>query len=135
MAERPTGPGTRLDAGELTVADRGEPPNAGSSDLRIEDSQPPPDEVPDARLVSDEQGEALRARWREIQAMFVDDPRGAVNSADALVTEAVEAVTTGFASRKAGLEQRWGAGGEVATEELRQALQAYRAFFQRLLRI
>jgi hypothetical protein len=65
--------------------------------------------------------------------MCGDAPRGAVNSADALGTEAVEAVTTGFASRKAGLEQRWGAGGEVATEELRQALQAYRAFFQRLL--
>jgi hypothetical protein len=133
--------GAQAGADELTVTPgRGEPPNAGSSDLWIEDSKPASaaastDAPPDTRLVSDEQREALHARWREIQAMFVDEPRGAVNQADALVTEVVDAVTSGFASRKAGLEQRWGTGGEAATEELRQALHAYRAFFQRLLQI
>jgi hypothetical protein len=144
MMERPAPRGTQVDqvdADELSVsADRGEPANAGSSDLWIEDSEPAStaaagDALPDTRLVSDEQREALHVRWREIQAMFVDEPRGAVNQADALVGEVVDAVTSGFASRKAGLEQRWGAGGEVATEDLRQALQAYRAFFQRLLQI
>ena len=125
--------GAQAGADELTVTPgRGEPPNAGSSDLWIEDSEPA---SADTRLVSDEQREALHARWREIQARFVDEPRGAVNQADALVTEVVDAVTSGFASRKAGLEQRWGTGGEAATEELRQALHAYRAFFQRLLQI
>jgi hypothetical protein len=152
MTERPAGPGTRINADELPAeSGRGEPPNSGSSDLWIEDADPAPtaastgaagrstdqstDQLRDAQLVSDEQRQALHARWSEIQAMFVDEPRQAVNQADSLVSEVVDAVTSGFATRKAGLEQRWGGGGEAATEDLRQALQAYRAFFQRLLQI
>jgi hypothetical protein len=164
MTERPAGPGTRIstriDADELPAESvQGEPTNSGSTDLWIEDADPAVaestgmaptgmastgtaptgsasnDQLRDARLVSDEQRQALHARWSEIQAMFVDEPRQAVNQADSLVSEVVDAVTSGFATRKAGLEQRWGGGGEVATEDLRQALQAYRAFFQRLLQI
>jgi hypothetical protein len=150
MTERPTGPGTRINtqvnADELPAeSGRGEPANSGSSDLWIEDADPAPaaasadtastEQLRDAQLVSDEQRQALHARWSEIQAMFVDEPRQAVNQADSLVSEVVDAVTSGFATRKVGLEQRWGGGGEAATEDLRQALQAYRAFFQRLLQI
>jgi hypothetical protein len=156
MTERPAGPGTRINADEPPVdSGRGEPANSGSSDLWIEDADPAPaaastgtvptgaasadtastDQMRDAQLVSDEQRQALHARWSEIQAMFVDEPRQAVNQADSLVSEVVDAVTSGFATRKVGLEQRWGGGGEAATEDLRQALQAYRAFFQRLLQI
>lgn len=159
MTERPAGPGTRIstriDADELPAESvQGEPTNSGSTDLWIEDADPAvaestgtapsgtaptgtasTDPLRDARLVSEEQRQALHARWSEIQAMFVDEPRQAVNQADSLVSEVVDAVTSGFATRKAGLEQRWGGGGEVATEDLRQALQAYRAFFQRLLQI
>jgi hypothetical protein len=156
MTERPAGPGTRIDADELPAeSGRGEPANSGSSDLWIADADPAPsaashgaastdaasthpastDQLPDAQLVSDERRRALHGRWSEIQAMFVDEPRQAVNQADSLVSEVVDAVTSGFATRKAGLEQRWGGGGEAATEDLRQALQAYRAFFQRLLQI
>lgn len=77
----------------------------------------------------------FQSRWNEVQAMFVDEPRNAVDRADALVAEVVQAVTSGFADRKVTLEQRWSSGSDVATEDLRQALRSYRAFFERLLQI
>ncbi|MCD6023054.1 MAG: hypothetical protein K0R20_2764, partial [Actinomycetia bacterium] len=36
-------------------------------------------------LFADEQSASYRSRWDEIQARFVDDPRGAVGEADELV--------------------------------------------------
>lgn len=38
-----------------------------------------------------------------------------------------------FSAHKQGLEGQWGKGEQVATEELRLALQHYRSFFNRLL--
>jgi hypothetical protein len=40
-----------------------------------------------------------------------------------------------FAQERANLEQQWGRGQEASTEDLRQALQRYRSFFQRLLSV
>jgi hypothetical protein len=39
----------------------------------------------------------------------------------------------GFAAERENLEQQWGRGEDVSTEDLRIALQRYRDFFQRLL--
>ena len=39
----------------------------------------------------------------------------------------------GFAAERERLEQQWGRGEDVSTEDLRIALQRYRGFFQRLL--
>lgn len=38
-----------------------------------------------------------------------------------------------FATHKQGLESQWDRGEQVATEDLRLALQHYRSFFNRLL--
>jgi hypothetical protein len=38
-----------------------------------------------------------------------------------------------FADERQRLEQHWSAGSEPSTEDLRIALQRYRAFFDRLL--
>ncbi|MFI1332887.1 hypothetical protein ACH4U7_22755 [Streptomyces sp. NPDC020845] len=38
-----------------------------------------------------------------------------------------------FADHKRGLEGRWRRGEDIATEDLRKALQQYRSFFDRLL--
>jgi hypothetical protein len=38
-----------------------------------------------------------------------------------------------FADERAKLEKQWDRGGEVSTEDLRQALRRYRGFFDRLL--
>ncbi len=76
----------------------------------------------------------FRQSWTDIQGRFVDDPQGAVRSADALVAEVMQTLAGSFAAHKQELEARWGRGEEVETEDLRQALQHYRSFFNRLLK-
>ncbi|MFF1415551.1 hypothetical protein ACFVX6_38265 [Streptomyces sp. NPDC058289] len=76
----------------------------------------------------------FRQAWSDVQGHFVDDPQGAVRSADALVAEVMQTLAGSFAGRKQELEAQWGRGEEVETEDLRQALQHYRSFFNRLLK-
>jgi hypothetical protein len=83
-------------------------------------------------------GEALadlRARWAGVQAAFVDDPKECVGKADALVSDLVEQLTTGFAQARSHLEEQWSRGKEASTEDLRLALMHYREFFERLLTV
>jgi hypothetical protein len=77
--------------------------------------------------------ERFRQRWGDAQARFVDDPQEAVRSADGLVAELMQSLAQGFSEHKARLESQWQRGGDPDTEELRQALQRYRSFFDRLL--
>jgi hypothetical protein len=79
--------------------------------------------------------EDFRSRWRAVQGDFVDEPRQAVEKANELVGRVIEQLTNGFASERAKLEQEWGQGKDVSTEDLRQALRRYRSFFDRLLAI
>lgn len=79
--------------------------------------------------------EGLRARWKEIQTAFVDEPRTAVEQADGLVASAMKRLAEVFAEERSNLEQQWGRGDNVSTEALRVALQRYRAFFDRLLSV
>lgn len=67
-------------------------------------------------------------RWHEIQAMFVDDPRAATELAAGLVAESAEALVL-FVKRQQSLLSEGDDGG---TEELRIALQHYRAFWNRI---
>lgn len=78
---------------------------------------------------------SLRARWDDVQAAFVDDPRECVQKADHLVSDLVENLTKGFADARTRLEAQWSQGQEASTEELRVALKRYREFFQRLLSV
>jgi hypothetical protein len=87
-----------------------------------------------------------------VQALFVDDPNGAVAAADRLVTEVMSArgypiedfdtraadlsvqhprVVDNYRTARALATRR--ARGEAATEELRQAVVNYRALFEDLL--
>jgi hypothetical protein len=77
----------------------------------------------------------LRNRWTDIQAGFVDEPRRAVEQADSLVAEAIKRLAETFANERNTLEGQWDRGGDVSTEDLRQALQRYRSFFSRLLSV
>ena len=86
-----------------------------------------------AALLNREESGHFRTRWSEIQGMFVDEPRGAVQQADALVTEVIEQITRMFTSEHSTLEGQWKQGSEVSTEDLRKALQHYRSFFNRLV--
>jgi hypothetical protein len=84
-----------------------------------------------APLLADAEG--FQARWEEIQVRFVDEPRGAVEDADALVATVMQRLAEGFAQERERLEGQWGRGEDISTEDLRVALQRYRSFFRRLL--
>jgi hypothetical protein len=86
-------------------------------------------------LLPGEELEGLRARWKEIQTAFVDEPRKAVEQADGLVASAMKRLAEVFAEERSRLEQQWDSGDSVSTEALRVALQRYRAFFDRLLSV
>lgn len=96
----------------------------------------PPREAEDVHheLFGRDEAEPLRAQWSDIQAAFVDAPRDAVQRADALVAQVMQRMADTFARERATLEQQWDRGDNVTTEDLRVALQRYRAFFDRLLR-
>jgi len=86
-----------------------------------------------ASLLKLEEAERFRTRWNEIQSKFVDEPRSAVQQADALVAEVIEQITQMFASERSSLEGQWNQGSDVSTEDLRKVLQHYRSFFNRLV--
>jgi hypothetical protein len=77
--------------------------------------------------------EKFRSHWLDIQSAFVDDPRAAVQKADALVEDMIQSITDNFAQRRATLENHWHNEGNVSTEDLRLAIKRYRSFFDRLL--
>lgn len=95
---------------------------------------------------------SFATRWNEVQARFVDDPRGAVTVADSLVTDVMQ--TRGYPIGE--FEQRAAdisvdhpvvvenyrsahtiairhSTGQASTEDLRQAMVHYRTLFQELL--
>ncbi len=77
----------------------------------------------------------FRSQWSEVQTGFVDEPRRAVKDADNLVASLMQKLAEGFATERELLEKQWDRGVEVSTEDLRVALQRYRSFFDRLLRV
>jgi GH25 family lysozyme M1 (1,4-beta-N-acetylmuramidase) len=88
-----------------------------------------------AALFGEEEARTYKTRWDEIQSRFVDEPRDAVQQADALVNETTQRLATVFAEERSRLEQEWAQKGDVSTEDLRQALRRYRSFFERLLAV
>jgi hypothetical protein len=77
--------------------------------------------------------QSLRSHWATVQTSFVDEPRTAVEHADSLVAKLGMRIAEQFASEREQLEKQWDRGEDVNTEDLRQALKRYRAFFDRLL--
>jgi hypothetical protein len=71
---------------------------------------------------------AATEKWSEIQAMFVDDPRRSVAAAAGMVDEAISAFIEAAHERQASLASSW-QGQQTDTEQLRLALQDYRAFW------
>ena len=95
---------------------------------------------------------SFTTRWNEVQARFVDDPKGATTVADSLVTDVMQ--TRGypiveFEQRAADISvdhpivvENYRAAhqiamrhsaGKASTEDLRQAMVHYRVLFQELL--
>jgi hypothetical protein len=138
MQEREPGLSTRDLAGGATV-DRPEEPAAAEAPEAHDDRPASTDEMASGRRV---EAEALlpadvnadfQGRWENLQTGFVDEPRQTVEQADQLVAEVMQRLAEGFAAERERLEQQWGRGEDISTEDLRVTLQRYRAFFQRLL--
>ncbi len=93
------------------------------------------DHSANATLFPENESRDFHKRWTDIQTAFVDEPRQAVERADELVAEVIKRLADSFARERSRLEGQWGRGDNVSTEDLRVALQRYRAFFDRLLNI
>ena len=66
---------------------------------------------------------------------FVDQPREAVQEADALVGEVMKRLAETFTGERSAIERQWEGVEQVSTEDLRIALKRYRSFFERLLSV
>ena len=103
------------------------------------DSTPPGTQAHDREafgaLFAEQSASGYRTRWSAIQTGFVDEPRKAVEEADALVAEVMQQLARIFADERQRLEAEWERTDRVSTEDLRQAMRRYRSFFERLLSI
>jgi hypothetical protein len=81
-----------------------------------------PDTTPAAALAEQQ--------WPAIQSMFVDDPRGAVERAAAAAGEVAASLIATLEREQTELRASWQQNAD--TEQLRTALQRYRAFCGRL---
>jgi hypothetical protein len=106
----------------------------------------------DIRPLESADRDRYRTRWQDVQARFVDDPAGAVADADALIQEVMRArgyPVDDFESRASDLSvdhpdvvERYRAAhgiavaderGNAGTDDLRHAIQHYRALFDALV--
>ena len=99
-----------------------------ADDIRAEEAGPTSEP-----LFAGAQSDEFRQRWETIQTGFVDEPRRAVEQADALVADLMQRLAGMFSEERKNLEGQWDRGDDVSTEDLRVALQRYRSFFDRLL--
>jgi len=109
------------DSADLTDASL-EQDNLSRDDPAATESSPTRDTASD----DDRPAADLGPQWHDIQAMFVDDPRGSVALAAAAADAAVSALAEKLQQR-AALTQ-----ADADTEQLREALRSYRVFCQSL---
>lgn len=72
-------------------------------------------------------------QWKSLQGKFVDDPRGSVFEARALLDDLIQRIVQSLTEQKDSLDRQWSSAPTASTEELRLCLQQYRALFTRLL--
>jgi hypothetical protein len=86
-------------------------------------------------LFSESEMTDFKSQWSKVQTGFVDEPRRTVEEADKLVAAVMQRLADGFTRERSGLEKQWDNGDKASTEDLRVALQRYRSFFDRLLKL
>jgi hypothetical protein len=118
-----TGAGAGTDSETVIVTGSGQVPS----------DETPAHAAPKEIVLFDQDPAETQARWRDLQASFVDDPGQAVHRADDLVEEVVEALTSSLTARTGELRERWKSADGGDTEQLRLALRDYRGVLERLL--
>lgn len=110
-----------------------EPELASGSDaersmpLTLPDAEPEP--IPESPVASVAASPSMR--WHEILAVFVDDPRSSAELAAGLVDDSVQTLIASLKEQQDSLLAAWH-DEDAGTEELRTAVQHYRAFGSRL---
>jgi hypothetical protein len=131
---QPVAPATAWQPGATVMAshaDESKVAGHGDADRSMTFSvpYPEPEPIPESRAATATVSESTR--WHEIQVMFVDDPRSAVELAAGLVDDSSQALVAFVKEQQDSLLAAWH-GEDAGTEELRVALQHYRAFGTRL---
>jgi hypothetical protein len=111
------------------------PPEEQAGNQAVATKKSPENQAPVAartRLFNDQDVTRFREQWRELQAAFVDEPRGAVREADTLVSQMMDTLTSQLTEQKRVLQ---GESDAVDTEQLRVALQRYRSLFDQMLQV
>jgi len=109
--------------------------DAESRNVQEHRDEPETDNDGESELFAANERDELERRWNDIQARFVDEPRGSVEQANALVAELMDRLVSSFSNERERLESQWDRGDDVSTEDLRVALTRYRSFFGRLLEV
>lgn len=133
-AREPVPRDTRRDSERLDDRDHPHIDDRGHIDAR--EMAGPPGQIADDRpmaMFAGAEAAGYRTQWDAIQTGFVDEPRRAVQEADALVALVMKRLSEVFSNERSSLERQWGEGDEISTEDLRVALRRYRSFFERLL--
>lgn len=116
--------------------------NLPEDDAPAGDEAPPGDEVQPAAQVDEEVEDTERPepglsatddRWHAALVGFVDDPRGSVEAARALIDEDIAAHIALLARRKEAMHAAWQASEDADTEALRVSLVHYRDLRKRLV--
>jgi hypothetical protein len=117
--------GVAYDPPPATATPRVEVSSPAGADTAV-NAETPASAVSPAR---DDSVDAAAGRdWSDVLVMFVDNPRGSVAEASAMVDEAINAFIATARARRASLADSWQAQGSD-TEQLRVALQDYRTFW------
>ncbi|MEU4545775.1 hypothetical protein [Nonomuraea dietziae] len=138
--EEPAAPGTLGSTDhDVGVQDRGftdtdAATGAATGDVPVESAPARAQAVPQQRqALFDQDVDQAHTRWHDLQATFVEDPRQAVEQADELLDEVVNALTSSLTTRTSELGDRWKNTDQGDTEQLRLALRDYGAMLEQLL--
>jgi hypothetical protein len=108
-----------------------EPAMAGLADAEAPSAAPVLVVVPELAPAVPVASDGPSTPWREVLAMFVDNPRSSTELAAGLVEDSVELLVESIRERQRSLLSGW-QGDDAGTEEMRTAVQHYRAFWNRL---
>jgi hypothetical protein len=126
-------PAADAEAAEVPPAPVAEPPADTPADAPAATEAPAAADAPAAEtpaLLGSLDAGAIRNRFLDIQAGFIDEPRQAVEEAGRFVDDLLRQVADSLQQQRGQLA---GVTDEGSTEDLRLALRAYRQFIDRLL--
>lgn len=136
----PTAGEQQAGVGQADAAGAAEPPSVpaaagetGAGQAEVPGRADSPADSAAGRVLLDR--EAFQRRWQDVQVLFVDEPRHALEEADSLVSDAVRELADSLAAERSGIERDWHGAEDASTEDLRLTLLRYRDIFRLLLSV